>query len=57
MGLFLGVPGPVAIALGIVAWKKTKPGQAGRGRAIVAIVLGSIGTLLLVAAGIALLLR
>lgn len=56
-GLFVWIPGPVAIALGIVAWKTTKPGQAGRGRAIVAIVLGAIGTLLGVAFVIALLLR
>ncbi len=48
-GLFAlgcGVLAPVAIVLGILAWRWTPTGAPGRGRAVTAIVLGIIGGLL-----------
>lgn len=53
MGLFsiLGVPGPVAILLGVLALNdiKRNPKKIGKGRAIFGIVMGVIGTALTVA--------
>ena len=58
-GFFVGLSFPVGIGLGIAALRRIKrTGAEGRGLAVAGIVIGSIGTalLLLVAAGIALLL-
>ncbi|MFO0826598.1 MAG: hypothetical protein U0572_00485 [Phycisphaerales bacterium] len=55
VGMFTGVVAPVGIVLGIVAWRTTKPGMPGRGRAVTAIVLSTIGLVPLALIAIALL--
>jgi hypothetical protein len=54
-GIAMPLLGPIAVVLGVMAWRGTKPDQPGRVRAVVAIVLGVVGTLELVLVVVALL--